>query len=184
MLRSGDTIHFNTPDPKTMPLPHPAMFQLHAMVSRIMAKKSAAGYPVMPPDERNGNTEAGLVGGGDGLTEGLTHGGGDGNYTGHGSVPVVDGKVGKAERTETQRVLHRPARLGFVSPPSSIVSQPASPRFEGQEVKQQPAPDKPRLVDSVNAEYSVRMTEMYEKMGEMLGREVDGDMWWTKEGGS
>lgn len=169
MLRSGDTIRFRTSDAKTMPLPHPAMFQLHAMVSRIMAKKAAAGYPVMLPDKWNTENGVGDVGGGSRLTEELTHGTDEGNYTTHG-LPVADKQAGKVEGR-------------VVSPPSSISSQPfRPPPLKGRGGNQQLAPDKSRLVELVNAEYPARMAEMYDKMTEVLGRKVDGDMWWTKDG--
>lgn len=179
VLSSGDAIYFNTADPKAMPLPHPAMFQLHAMVSRIMAKKAAAGYPVMSIAELKADMEIGRLEGGGCLAGELIHGG---DATGHGLVPVPDGQVGKAEGREAQTALHLPSRLAVVSSPSSAASRPRY--VEDQETGRRSAPDKPRLVDSVNAEYSSRMTEMYEKMTEILGRKVDGDMWWTKEGGS
>lgn len=52
LLKPGDIIRFTTRDPARLPLPHPLVFQLHAIISRVMAMKAAAGYPVFG-DERD-----------------------------------------------------------------------------------------------------------------------------------
>lgn len=47
ILAPGDTITFTTADPVNLPLPHPILFQLHAIISRIIAMKAAAGFLVI-----------------------------------------------------------------------------------------------------------------------------------------
>lgn len=47
-LKPGDQVTFTTTDPKTMPIPHPLLLQLHALVCRILHIQGAAGYPVLP----------------------------------------------------------------------------------------------------------------------------------------
>lgn len=42
---------FRTADPHRFPLPHPALLQLHAVWSHILAVKAAAGYPHPEPGE-------------------------------------------------------------------------------------------------------------------------------------
>lgn len=43
-LSPGATIVFRTTDPCALPLPHPLLFQLHTVCSRIIAMKAAAGW--------------------------------------------------------------------------------------------------------------------------------------------
>lgn len=48
-LQPGHIIRFSTLDPMNRPLPHPLLLQLHAVVSRVVRMKAAAGYPVFRP---------------------------------------------------------------------------------------------------------------------------------------
>lgn len=49
-LAPGDTVSFRTTDPSAMPLPHPLLFQLHAIMARILSAKANAGFPFFAPD--------------------------------------------------------------------------------------------------------------------------------------
>lgn len=49
-LAPGDTVSFRTSDPSTMPLPHPLLFQLHAIMARILSAKASAGFPFFAHD--------------------------------------------------------------------------------------------------------------------------------------
>lgn len=44
-LKPGDQVTFTTTDAKTMPLPHPLLLQLHALVSRVVFIMAGAGCP-------------------------------------------------------------------------------------------------------------------------------------------
>lgn len=48
----GDEITLKTHDMLELPLPHPLLFQLHAIVSRVIALKAAAGFPLFPDFHR------------------------------------------------------------------------------------------------------------------------------------
>lgn len=49
-LAPGDTVSFRTSDPFTMPLPHPLLLQLHAIMARILSAKASAGFPFFAHD--------------------------------------------------------------------------------------------------------------------------------------
>lgn len=57
-LLPGRIISLTTNDSLGLPLPHPLLFQLHALISRIVGLKAAAGFPLFPnfeagdPDDR------------------------------------------------------------------------------------------------------------------------------------
>lgn len=50
-LRPGHILSLGTPDPTTLPLPHPLLLQLHAICSRMVVMRAAAGYPVLADDD-------------------------------------------------------------------------------------------------------------------------------------
>lgn len=47
-LDAGHIITLSTDNALGLPLPHPLLFQIHAIVSRIIALKAAAGFPLFP----------------------------------------------------------------------------------------------------------------------------------------
>lgn len=57
-LLPGRIISLTTNDALGLPLPHPLLFQLHALISRIVGLKAATGFPLFPnfeagdPDDR------------------------------------------------------------------------------------------------------------------------------------
>lgn len=57
-LLPGRIISLTTNDALVLPLPHPLLFQLHALISRLVGLKAAAGFPLFPnfeagdPDDR------------------------------------------------------------------------------------------------------------------------------------
>lgn len=57
-LVPGRVISLTTNDALGLPLPHPLLFQLHALICRVVGLKAAAGYPLFPnfeggdPDDR------------------------------------------------------------------------------------------------------------------------------------
>lgn len=59
-LRPGHEIALTTHDVRHLPLPHPLLFQLHAIVSRVMALKAAAGFPLFPGQDRGFDDECGV----------------------------------------------------------------------------------------------------------------------------
>lgn len=50
-LRPGHVVTLGTADPTTLPLPHPLLLQLHAICSRMVVMRAAAGYPVLADDD-------------------------------------------------------------------------------------------------------------------------------------
>lgn len=50
-LRPGHVLTLRTADPTTLPLPHPLLLQLHAICSRMVVMRAAAGYPVLADDD-------------------------------------------------------------------------------------------------------------------------------------
>lgn len=50
-LRPGHVLTLRTADSTTLPLPHPLLLQLHAICSRIVVMRAAAGYPVLADDD-------------------------------------------------------------------------------------------------------------------------------------
>lgn len=56
-LRPGHVLTLGTADPTTLPLPHPLLLQLHAICSRMVVMRAAAGYPVLADgDDSDGDT--------------------------------------------------------------------------------------------------------------------------------
>lgn len=56
-LRPGHVLTMRTADPARLPLPHPLLLQLHAICSRLVVLRAAAGYPVLVgEDESDGDT--------------------------------------------------------------------------------------------------------------------------------
>lgn len=45
-LQPGDVLSFSTTNPRRMPLPHPLVFQLHAILAHMLLRKAAAGFPI------------------------------------------------------------------------------------------------------------------------------------------
>lgn len=55
-MRPGHVLALRTTDPVNLPLPHPLLLQLHAICSRMVAMRAAAGYPVLKDDDSDGDT--------------------------------------------------------------------------------------------------------------------------------
>lgn len=51
-IDEGDVITLSTNDGIGLPLPHPLLFQLHAIISRVIGLKAAAGFATFPDHER------------------------------------------------------------------------------------------------------------------------------------
>lgn len=50
-MRPGYVFTLRTPDPATLPLPHPLLLQLNVLCSRMVAMRATIGYPVILDDE-------------------------------------------------------------------------------------------------------------------------------------
>lgn len=169
LVRPGASITFRTPDPVRLPLPHPLLFQLHAICSRVLAMKAAAGWQ---PDRFYGEDDD------------------------DGSEDVDVGSV--AEEAADEDPLDWPRVRGArsirshmssvqqgiqmgISRLSCVDSADGAPDEEEEEemhaeVEQR---DKPRWPSVVRSEYAARMEEMWGKCGERLGRELKGGRWWA-----
>lgn len=55
-MRPGHVLTLHTADPMNLPLPHPLLLQLHAICSRMVIMRAAAGYPVLTDDDSDGDT--------------------------------------------------------------------------------------------------------------------------------
>lgn len=55
-MRPGHVVVLHTPAPATLPLPHPLLLELHAVCSRMVAMRAAAGYPVLTDDDSDADT--------------------------------------------------------------------------------------------------------------------------------
>lgn len=55
-MRPGHRLTLRTADPVNLPLPHPLLLQLHAVCSRMVVLRAAAGYPVLTDDNSDGDT--------------------------------------------------------------------------------------------------------------------------------
>lgn len=55
-MRPGHVLTLRTGDPRNLPLPHPLLLQLHAICSRMVVMRAAAGYPVLTDDDSDGDT--------------------------------------------------------------------------------------------------------------------------------
>lgn len=171
LLEPGDIIHFRTSDPSTMHLPHPAVFQLHAIVSRIMGMKAAAGFPILPDQDWDMDSQ-------DELNDVVYD-----SETCEWLVDASDHPPGRPSDAQSEWQ-HMPFSLGlypdFQAPPlsstHSVASQPCMTKDPHTNHAYQN--EQSRHVDAVKAEYSLRMTEMHDLMTQRLGRQVDGDLWW------
>lgn len=59
-LHPGHEITLTTHDARHLLLPHPLLFQLHAIISRVMALKAAAGFPLFPGHDRGSDDDCGV----------------------------------------------------------------------------------------------------------------------------
>lgn len=55
-IRPAHVLTLRTTDPTNLPLPHPLLLQLHAICSRMVVMRAAAGYPVLTDDNSDGDT--------------------------------------------------------------------------------------------------------------------------------
>lgn len=56
LMRPGQVLTLCTADPILLPLPHPLLFQLHVICSRMVIMRAAAGYPVLSEHQSDGDT--------------------------------------------------------------------------------------------------------------------------------
>lgn len=141
-LQPGDSIRLVTADPTTHPLPHPLLWQLHALLSRVMAMKAAAGYPVFSCGGWGSDD------GEDGAVE---------------DTPEWADDDDLGEPPDALPV--HPHRLNTTA---GIAAAPGTLKRSHAIVEDDA--DKPRLVSVVEAEYKHRMAEMWRMMEERLGR--------------
>lgn len=59
-LSAGHVLTLRTSDARALPLPHPLLFQIHAVIARIVAMKAAGGFPLFPEFEREDSAERGV----------------------------------------------------------------------------------------------------------------------------
>lgn len=59
-LCPGQEITLTTHNALDLPLPHPLLFQLHAVISRVIALKAAAGFPLFPGFDRGTDDDRGV----------------------------------------------------------------------------------------------------------------------------
>lgn len=59
-LVPGRVISLTTNDALDLPLPHPLLFQLHALICRVVGLKAAAGYPLFPNFDGGDPDDAGV----------------------------------------------------------------------------------------------------------------------------
>lgn len=175
LLEPGATIVFRTVDPILLPLPHPLLFQLHAICSRILAMKAAAGWQ---PDIYDEDDDA--------------------------VSSLCPDYVPGEEHYEPEYLVNEPywppVPMSITPTPSSewhdlAVSKVNWSREEQgldwgskwdreaemQRVLKESSDDdeRPRWPSVVSREYHARMEEMWQKCGERLGRKVRGGHWWV-----
>lgn len=59
-IDEGDVITLSTKDSLDLPLPHPLLFQIHALISRVIGMKAAAGFPTFPDYPRRSPDDYGV----------------------------------------------------------------------------------------------------------------------------
>lgn len=52
-------ITLSTDNALALPLPHPLLFQIHAVISRVVAMKAAAGFPLFPVFDEDDDADCG-----------------------------------------------------------------------------------------------------------------------------
>lgn len=178
LLAQGDRLTFRTQDPQRLPLPHPALFQLHTICARVLAAKAAAGYCHL---DRFGD--------GDGVeyvlgetvdeTESETEPESEGGEEEPENPDDVVGWLRRNSAAECERV---PAaydtsgqQLGANIRPAAIPGESA----DGSEA----SGDRSRYVDLVHEEFGGRMGDMWKKARARLGREPHGGQWWEAGNG-
>lgn len=191
-LLPGDTVRFRTTDPSRLPLPHPLLFQLHAIISRIMVAKAAAGFPVLIGDD--GDSElSDLSLADEDKTECILTG-----ESWHDEEPREDWVMDPTGRSVGFKVdrqaphLRPPPRpaspdSGSCSPPAHHSHNEDRPCSTGSHLVaseesatvQEYAKEQPRNITVIESEYQLRMNEKYQLMVEILGREkAVKRKWW------
>lgn len=159
-----------------MQLPHPAIFQLHAIVSRIMGMKAAAGFPVLLDDDWDVDSQDGVVS----VTQDSDEN--DWFLDEHrisrpaATVSKTHNIAPKPLNFEICHNIHTEIRTASSCTHSTSYNRSPNHRSVGNQEYEH---EKSRLVDAVKAEYPLRMAEMHAKMTERLGRTVGGDRWWA-----
>lgn len=154
-LSPGTTIVFRTTDPSVLPLPHPLLFQLHAVCSRIIAMKAAAGWQRERYYDGEDDEESSV---GEDFEMEVD----DEPYW-----PPVPGSVAS----------HAPSSAGRVEKPLFVpVGHDAQTEVSASEEEQH---EKARWPSVVRGEHDERMEEMWRLCGERLGRDIKGGRWWV-----
>lgn len=175
LLEPGATIVFRTVDPIQLPLPHPLLFQVHAICSRILAMKAAAGWQPDIYDEDDDAVSS--------LCEDYVPG--QEHYepeyvvnephwpsvpmsnTATPSIEWHDLAVSNENWTREEQGLDSGSNWEREAEIQRVLKESS----DGDEM--------PRWPSVVSREYNARMEEMWRKCGERLGRKVRGGHWWV-----
>lgn len=181
-LHPGDTIRLSTVDPVTHPLPHPLLWQLHALLSRVMALKAAAGYPVLSCADGWGS-DSGEGEDVDDLIEeewewgGEAVGGDHMRFVASAAIPgAIPGAWGARMPLDTKdTMVEDNKQTPTTKHPLAGDNEDGDAADKGEDEGEM---DKPRLVTVVQGEYKRRMDEMWRKMEERLGRPAGVGLLW------
>lgn len=170
----GDQLKIRTVEPKRLPLPHPALFQLHAMCSRVLAAKARAGYPHLDPWD-DGSDVAYMLEQSEldwpsapsskaSSDEAIDDNDVPGRDTGISSSSAISQSC---MNVPTVKKLEDPASA---SNPEQSFTSGRSDAFDDGE--------RPRYVAAVGKEFQGRMGYMWNLARTRLGREPAGQKWW------
>lgn len=190
-LSDGSKLVFRTADPQTMPLPHPVMFQLHAMCSRVLAAKAAAGYPHISPYYDNDEIDE--------LEVDQEQDDDDGEAKSECGTADVEGWLDGKSPSVSISVSSGPARIWPMGPTpvhevcltpiwetsdpiASCGDQPGQLNVcdvDGDKIHVEDN-EEPRATEAAEMMLRGRMDERWGKMIKKLGREPAGDRWWRQ----
>lgn len=181
LLAQGDQLTFHTPDAQRLPLPHPALFQLHAICARVLAAKAAAGYSHL---NRFADHEGvGYMLGEDGdESESESESESDGEE--EDAENIIHDVVGWLRRnsvTKSEDVLTA-SENSELHPGANNIRPPVTIPYESADDNEANG-DKSRYVDLVREEFGGRMGDMWRKARARLGREPHGGQWWEAGNG-
>lgn len=159
ILKGGDIVVFKTSNPKRLPLPHPLLFQLHAICARVLAMKASAGFMMQPPSHDPEHVAFGY-------------------YASEEATDLDEGESETASLPRFDTVAHWPHDELTACAPSSLSSGRSSEREADSGLWDN---EMPRFVSVVGKEFNARMGNMWRLCSEKLGRQPQGGRWW--EGG-
>lgn len=177
-LEPGDRIILRTSDATRLPLPHPALFQLHTICSRVLAAKAQAGYS---------HLDRFADGGAECILEEASE---DEEEEESGDDDDV-----VSEYDDVNGWLCSNAAAGLQPFDPSAPPNDPEPSFYQERSNTHPPPavdsfrecdgendddeaEKSRYVNVVRKELGGRMNDMWKKARERLGREPAGRRWW------